>query len=78
ALARGDVEAAVRLVRGAPAPGESPVLVDARGRTRAGVEPATWLVDATRRGEAPVGFVEHGGSLHAVSLAPIPSPGGWR
>jgi signal transduction histidine kinase len=77
ALASGDLTAAERLVSAAPPSGESAVLVDADGRTRVGVAPDPSLVEAARNGEAPVGFVEHGGALHVVSIAPILSDGEW-
>ena len=77
ALAR-DAAAAGSLLAGLPPEGEQPLLVDAAGTTVLGPSPDSAMLAATRRGEAPVGFVRDDGALYAVSLAPVMAGGAWR
>jgi signal transduction histidine kinase len=66
------------LIQGRAAEGETEILVDPSGSTLVGAPPDPWLLDATRRGEAPVGFVRAGAGLFAVSLAPVQAGDEWR
>ncbi|MDX1673284.1 MAG: HAMP domain-containing sensor histidine kinase [Longimicrobiales bacterium] len=66
------------LVAGRPAEGELPVLVTPAGAPLVGAPPGPVMLEATQRGESPVDFVRHGGSLFAVSVAPVLVDGEWR
>lgn len=79
ALVDGESSAAARIVEeaGAEFP-ESPLLVGANGQPIIAPDtvPAA-LLEATRRGEMPVGVVSGSGRVRVVSLAPVESNGEW-
>ncbi|MEJ2502441.1 MAG: histidine kinase dimerization/phospho-acceptor domain-containing protein [Gemmatimonadota bacterium] len=77
ALAGGREETALALVQSAPPEGETAVLVSATGESVLGAPPAPEMVERTRAGEAPVGFVRSGPRLFAVSVAPVELDGRW-
>lgn len=76
-LQNGDRGNAHRLLTAAAPEGESPILVPATGDAWLGVPPSLPLLEATRRGEAPVGFVRRGGRVFSVSVAPVIADGQW-
>lgn len=79
AVASGDRRRALEVARGAvTAPDERVALVDGEGRAWTEPAPAPGAVEATRRGETPVGFVHGEGRLDRVALAPIRRGGRWR
>ncbi len=76
ALAGDDRSRALRvLVEGGTPPGEAPVLVAAGGEAWMGPFPGAALLEATRAGKAPVGFVLDGDALYALSVAPVTDDG---
>jgi signal transduction histidine kinase len=79
AVAAGDRPRALELARAAiSGPDERVALVDGAGRAWTEPAPGAGAVEATRRGETPVGFVNGEGRLDRVALAPIRRAGRWR
>ncbi|MGK7312223.1 MAG: ATP-binding protein [Candidatus Longimicrobiales bacterium M2_2A_002] len=73
-----DASSAGALILDRPQEGETPVLVDSAGRPVLGAVPDPALLEATRRGDAPVGFVRSESGLYVVSVAPVLHGGEWR
>ena len=75
----GGADEAVALLTTAGVPaGEVPVLVDAAGLTLLGPTPDAQLLEMTRNGAMPVGFVAGDSALWVVSLAPVMEEGLFR
>lgn len=54
-----------------------PVVVDAEGRVWVGPALGPALIEATRRGETPMGVVSDSGKSYMVALAPVEQAGVW-
>jgi signal transduction histidine kinase len=54
-----------------------PVVVDAEGRVWVGPALGPALIEATRRGETPMGVVSDSGKSYMVALAPVERAGAW-
>ena len=79
AVAAGDRELARAVAnRTVQAPGELPVLVSADGTGWTGPTPGAGLVERTRDGTMPVGFLHRDGELFRVSVAPLRHQEEWR
>ncbi|MDQ3310221.1 MAG: hypothetical protein M3497_08855, partial [Gemmatimonadota bacterium] len=54
-----------------------PVVVDAEGRVWVGPALGPALIEATRRGETPMGVVSDSGTSYMLALAPVERAGAW-
>jgi signal transduction histidine kinase len=74
-----DPARAIALANGAPLPSaERRILTDAGGRSITGPQPTQAMIDATRAGGMPVGFIGEDSALYQVSVAPVMDGGEMR
>ncbi|MBA3969570.1 MAG: hypothetical protein H0X52_05670, partial [Gemmatimonadetes bacterium] len=77
ALHRGDRAAARGVLETQRGSLGQPVVVDAEGRVWVGPALGPALIEATRRGETPMGVVSDSGKSYMVALAPVEQAGVW-